>query len=249
MARVRVGAWHTARTARAFTPHLKGGHGGCPSCGKRQDTLTHFVGDCDFFGKIREKQLQPGRFTDHLQRMIASAKGGRKAHKVRATRRASEATTWVPLLLGASVKLNIGGGESQEFNYLELSVKASSDNGVKKKEGRNKAVTDLLKHQRRLARYMAKAMGHRNGHLWTEYPKTRSNRFECLARKRALKKRARRAARDKQLRKSAEGRKQLRTRQRLKDQRSHPRRKALTRAAKTQLNRLAHQAKKDLGAT
>jgi hypothetical protein len=139
----------------------------------------------------------------------------------------------------------LAGGESQEFNCLELSVKASSDDGVKKKEGRNKAVTDLLKHQRRLARCMAKAMGHRNGHLWTECPKTRSNRFECPARKRALKKRARRAARDKQLKKSAEGRKQLRTRQRLKDQRSHPRRKALTRAAKTQLNRLAHQAKKD----
>lgn len=68
-----------------------------------------FVGDCEFYWKIRKKQLQPGRFTDHL-----------------------------------------------------------------------------LKHQRRLARYLSKAMGYRNGHLWTGYPEGRSTCFADRVRKRAL---------------------------------------------------------------
>ena len=206
------------------------------------------MGDCEFYWKIRKKQLQPCRFTDHLQGMIAKTKGRTKVHKVRATRQVSEVATWFPLLLGASVKINIGGGESQVFNYLELSAKASSDNGVKKKEGRNKAVTDLLKHQRRLARYLSKAMGYRNGHLWTGYPEGRSTCFADRVRKRALKKRARRAARDKHLKRSVAGRKQLKERQRLQHQRSHPRRKTLKRAAKTQPNRLAHQDRRNLEA-
>ena len=133
-------------------------------------------------------------------------------------------------------------------NYLDLSVKASSDNGVKKKEEREKAVTDLLKHQRRLSRYLAKAMGCRNGHLWTGCPEGWSTRFADRARKKALEKRARRAARDKHLKGSVAGREQLKERQRLQRQRSRPLRKPLKRAAKTQPNRLAHKGRRNLEA-
>lgn len=66
LARARVGHWYTASAARAFTPHLKDGHGCCPSCGKVLDSMTQFVGGCHFYQKIRDKQLQPDRFTQHL---------------------------------------------------------------------------------------------------------------------------------------------------------------------------------------
>jgi len=208
--------------------------------------VTHFIGECGFFEKIREKQLQPSRFTQHLQGIIKEIKGIRRNRKVKVVKQMEEASTWVPLLLGETVGITVSKGESQLVNYLDLSVKASSDAGVKQKDGRKKAVTDLLQYQRRLARYLAKAMGHRNGHLWKEYPAGRSSQFEDRAKRRALKKRARRAARDKHLKSPVAGRKQLKERRRLELQRSGSRRRTLRRWAKKQSNRLSYQARQHL---
>ena len=89
-----------------------------------------------------------------------------------------------------------------------------------------KAVADLLKHQRRLARFMGKAMGCRNGHLWTAHPESWSNRFTDNS-KREEKERERKAKRAK----AAANRKKKRL------QKAHPLRRKLMRAAKKGVNR------------
>ena len=220
LAKARVGGWYTAKVARAFTPHLKKDYGGCPSCGKVQDTFTHFVGGCAFFSKIRDKQLQPSRFILHLKQIARGIGGMRNRQRQRLQKRCNDPKTWVPLLMGEIIVVDIGPKKGVETNFVDLCV-MGADKKIKKSKRTVRAVTDLLKHQRRLARFMGKAMGYRNGHLWTAYPEGRSDRFTAKS-KREEKECERKAKRAK----AAADRKKKRL------QKAHPSRRKLMRAAK-----------------
>ena len=224
LARARVGGWYTARTARAFTPHLKKDYGGCPSCGKVLDTFTHFLGGCAFFEKIRDKQLQPSRLILHLKQIARGIGEMRNRQRQHLQKRINDPSTWVPLLMGETITVDIGPKKKVEINFIELCM--LTDKKIKRSKRRVRAVTDLLKHQRRLSRYMGKAMGYRNGHLWTAYPEDRSGRFTVKS-KREEEKRERKAKRAK----AAADRKKKRL------QAAHPRRRKLLRVAKLVVNR------------
>ena len=143
----------------------------------------------------------------------------RNRQRQRLQKRCNDPKTWVPSLMGEIIAVDIGPKKEVETNFVDLCV-LGADKKVKKSKRTVRAVTDLLKHQRRLARFMGKAMGYRNGHLWTAYPEGRSNRFTAKA-KREEKERERKAKRAK----AAADRKKKRL------QKAHPSRQKLRRAA------------------